>query len=212
MVVHVKACSLAPWDVDACGRSSSSSAALGTVFSGVVHEGGAGCGDDDVVGVLPLDRAGACAEFVVVPPLGCALVVRKPAPLSHEVAAAAAQLGFSAFAVLHGKLRPSPGDIVLITDAASALGVVVAQLASLVWNACVIAVANSQDECAVLAATLKAQAPIRIVDSSGEDGGAVVLEAVREETAGIGVQHVVDLAVKTAGCPVPQRAWPLGLV
>jgi len=88
----------------------------------------------------PLD--GAHAEYCKVP---AANVLRKPCNLGFEEAATIPLVLVTAWRMLVSRAQMRAGDFILIWGAAGGLGVMAIQVAKL-YNACVIAVASSDDK------------------------------------------------------------------
>src|SRR3984957_16749748 len=105
------------------GGMSRTPVILSHEVSGVVREVGSGVTDvregDDVCGLVGFDRDGAAAEFVAVPAVD---LVRKPARLSHAVAAALPLAGLTAYQALVDHAAVQPGDAVLVHGGAGAVG------------------------------------------------------------------------------------------
>jgi NADPH:quinone reductase-like Zn-dependent oxidoreductase len=101
-------------------------------ISGVVVATGAGTeawsAGDEVYGLLPFDRDGAAAEFVVAP---SEVLASKPASLPHPVAAAVPLSALTAWQSVVGRMRVQAGDEVLVQGAAGAVGLFAVQLAAL---------------------------------------------------------------------------------
>jgi NADPH:quinone reductase-like Zn-dependent oxidoreductase len=100
-------------------------------WSGVVEEADGSTGfspGDEVFGMVPFDRDGAAAEFVVVPPEFIAI---KPAGLTHVEAAALPLAGLTAWQALADHAHVGPGQRVLVLGAAGGVGAFAVQLAVL---------------------------------------------------------------------------------
>jgi len=209
VLIHVRAACVTPTDVafargelsDITGRPSPRPArVLGTVCSGTVEVAGSRASDifprgTNVVAILPLvgPRAvGVCAEFTAADISSC---IQLPDSMSFEQAAAAAYAGTTALEILHGKLKLTPKDVMLVTDAASLLGSTLVQLATFVYKVTVVAAVYSVEEAEYLSSLPDSVKPARIVNISQES----IVGVVDEETGGIGVQHLVDLS----SAPVP---------
>lgn len=104
--------------------------ALGHDFAGVVEAVGAGVTrlavGDEVLGGASIKASGAFAEMVLAAEKG---VVRKPAELSFEEAAAIPTVGLSAFQALTKKGELRPGHAVFINGCLGGVGRAAAQLA-----------------------------------------------------------------------------------
>ena len=81
---------------------------------------------DEVYGLVPFDRDGAAAEYVLAPASGLAV---KPAALSHAEAAAMPLGALTAWQALVDHARLAPGERVLVHGGAGAVGAFVVQLA-----------------------------------------------------------------------------------
>ncbi len=103
---------------------------LGHDFAGVVEAVGEGVTrldvGDEVLGGAPLKAAGAFAEMVVADAKG---VVKKPAGLSFEDAAALPTVGLTALQALLGKGRLRPGQAVFVHGCLGGVGRAAVQLA-----------------------------------------------------------------------------------
>jgi NADPH:quinone reductase-like Zn-dependent oxidoreductase len=154
-------------------------------FSGVVAEVGGGVADvttgDEVYGLVPFDRDGAAAEYVVVP---AADVAPKPRSVSHVVAAAAALPALTAWEALTEHADLKAGDRVLVHGSAGGVGAFVTQLASAL-GARVTGTTHTQD--VEYARGLGAE---RVID--------VDREALDTETG------VFDLVVNAVGAETPE--------
>lgn len=99
-------------------------------LSGVVVEIGSDVTEvhvgEEVLGLVPFDRDGAAAEYVVMP---SAQLVVKPANLTHVEAAALPLVGLTAWQALvdHGHVRP--GEVVLVHGGAGGVGSIAIQIA-----------------------------------------------------------------------------------
>ncbi|MBA6435505.1 NADP-dependent oxidoreductase [Streptomyces sp. GMR22] len=104
---------------------------LGHDFAGVVEAVGDGVTrlgvGDEVLGGAPLKTAGAFAELVVVEAKG---VVKKPAELSFEDAAAIPTVGITAFQALADLGKPQPGQAVFVHGCLGGVGRAAVQMAS----------------------------------------------------------------------------------
>ncbi|GAA0971187.1 NADP-dependent oxidoreductase [Streptomyces rhizosphaericus] len=104
---------------------------LGHDFAGVVEAVGDGVTrlgvGDEVLGGAPLKTAGAFAELVVVEAKG---VVKKPADLSFEDAAAIPTVGITAFQALANLGKPQPGQAVFVHGCLGGVGRAAVQMAS----------------------------------------------------------------------------------
>jgi NADPH:quinone reductase-like Zn-dependent oxidoreductase len=145
----------------------------GTDFAGIVEAVG-----KDVEGLQQGDevfggRAGSCAEYV------CArtAVVRKPANLSFEEAAAVGVAAITALQALRDKGRVQPGQKVLINGASGGVGTFAVQLAK------------------VLGAHVTAVCSTRNVDQARSLGADRVLDYSREDFTRLGERFDVVLDV-----------------
>ncbi|MYX39387.1 MULTISPECIES: NADP-dependent oxidoreductase [unclassified Streptomyces] len=97
--------------------------ALGTDFAGVVEAAGPGVTTfrvgDEVLGGAPLKSSGAFGDLVVT---DLKTVVRKPADLSFEEAAAIVTPGLTAFQAIVRKGRLKPGGAVFVTGCLGGVG------------------------------------------------------------------------------------------
>eukprot|EP00658_Telonema_sp_P-2_P000238 TRINITY_DN10083_c0_g1_i1.p1 TRINITY_DN10083_c0_g1~~TRINITY_DN10083_c0_g1_i1.p1 ORF type:complete len:333 (+),score=77.40 TRINITY_DN10083_c0_g1_i1:141-1139(+) len=191
VLIRVKACALSCTDLHA--RSGDMSMFIdppcvpGYEISGVVEEVGAlteafSVGDE-VVALSPLDcRYGGCAEYSVQKVQD---VVAKPSSVVHEDAAASLAAGVLAYTALHYQLKVIAGETILIVGGASDRAHIAVQLASTLGLR-VITTARTAEEISYLEdANVKLA---RIVDLSTTD----LLEAVLEETGGLGVDAILD--------------------
>ncbi|WP_441725593.1 NADP-dependent oxidoreductase [Glaciibacter sp. 2TAF33] len=99
-------------------------------FAGTVSEVGPGVTDlavgDSVFGLVPFDRDGAAAEYVVVP----AECVSRKGPLISDVAAAAAVLpALTAWEALNDQMNLAAGQRILIRGGTGAVGAFLTQFA-----------------------------------------------------------------------------------
>jgi NADPH:quinone reductase-like Zn-dependent oxidoreductase len=100
-------------------------------MSGVV----AGLGDgvtglavgDEVIGLVDFDRDGAAAEYAAVP---AATLARKPASVSHELAATLPLAGLTAWQALVDHAAVQAGERVLVLGGAGGVGLFAVQLAA----------------------------------------------------------------------------------
>lgn len=154
-------------------------------FSGVVADVGNGVADvtvgDEVYGLVPFDRDGAAAEYVVVP---AADVAAKPSTVSHVVAAAAALPALTAWEALTEGAHLQAGDRVLVHGSAGGVGAFVTQFASAL-GARVTGTTHTKD--VEYARTLGAE---RVID--------VDRDALGTETG------VFDLVINAVGADTPE--------
>lgn len=103
---------------------------VGNDFAGVVEAVGAGVtrvrAGDAVLGGTSLKGAGAFAEMVIASEKA---VVRKPAELSYEQAAAIPVVGLTAFQAMLGKGQLRPGQAVFVNGCLGGVGRAAAQIA-----------------------------------------------------------------------------------
>jgi NADPH:quinone reductase-like Zn-dependent oxidoreductase len=99
-------------------------------FAGVVAEVGSGASDfavgDSVFGMVPFDRDGAAAEFVVVP---SAYAAAKPVTVSDGDAAAAVLPALTAWEALRDRVDLAAGQRLLVRGATGGVGAFVTQFA-----------------------------------------------------------------------------------
>ncbi len=113
-------------------------------WSGVVEEADEATGfqvGQEVFGMVPFDRDGSAAEFVVVPP---EFIAVKPAGLTHVEAAALPLAGLTAWQALVDHAHVEQGRRVLVLGAAGSVGAYAVQLA-LLLGAQVTATALERD-------------------------------------------------------------------
>ena len=127
VLIHVRAACITPTDVafargelgDITGRPTPRPArVLGTVCAGTVEVAGSRASvafprGTNVVAIVPLvgpRSVGVCAEFTAADVSAC---VPLPEKMSFEQAAAAAYAGTAALEILHGKLKLTPGDVII---------------------------------------------------------------------------------------------------
>ncbi|KYK60415.1 hypothetical protein DCS_01552 [Drechmeria coniospora] len=163
---------------------------LGVEFSGVVEALGPGGGDDDdpdpVLArgdeVFGLAYGGAYAEYVAV---SAKMLIRKPATLSWEQAAAVPEAWITATQALHFVLGFAAGKSILWHAGASGVSVAGIQLSRLAGASKVYATAGTDDKCRFVTGTLGADAAFNY---KTHDWAAALLEA----TGGGGVDFIVD--------------------
>jgi len=162
---------------------------VGYEISGVIEEVGSLVEEmavgDEVVALAPMDSHGGCAEFAV---LNCFHVAAKPTPISHEDAAASLLAGLRAYTALHYQLKIIAGETMLILNGASESGHLAVQLASLL-GVRVLTSASSLEEMTYLE-DLNVKIA-RIIDLNTIS----LLDAVMEETGGLGVDAILDSSV-----------------
>jgi len=155
-------------------------------ISGIIEELGALVNEfqlgDEVVCVGPLDIDGGCAEYTCQNVYN---VAPKPSPISHEDAAASLAAGLRAYTALHYQLKIIAGETILVLGGASESGHLAVQLASLL-GVRVLASAGSAEEINYLE-DLNVKIA-RVIDSKSTS----LLEAVMEETGGLGVDAILD--------------------
>jgi NADPH:quinone reductase-like Zn-dependent oxidoreductase len=186
LMVQVRAAAINPSDVKNVGGTFSQTTlprTPGRDFSGIVISKGEQEGEE-VWGTGPglgMTRDGAHAEFVVVP---SEFVAAKPKTLSFEQAAAIGVPFTTAWAaVVHaGQLRP--GETILITGAAGAVGSAAVQ----------IAISKQARVVAAIIGSVSIPGAAAVINTKEED----LRERVLELTGGKGVDMVFD----TVGGPV----------
>jgi NADPH:quinone reductase-like Zn-dependent oxidoreductase len=160
-------------------------------FAGVVAEVGPGVDDlmagDEVFGLVPFDRDGAAAEYVVVP---SSSVARKPLDVPDVVAAAAALPALTAWEALSEHAQLQRGQRILIRGGTGGVGSFLTQFA--------------RDEGADVTVT----APARAVARAMALGAQRVIEAGTESTLTDLGQF--DVAVDAVGADTPE--WLFALV
>nr|XP_032829384.1 quinone oxidoreductase-like protein 1 isoform X4 [Petromyzon marinus] len=201
VVVAVKACGLSPVPCALLARlkMQQSPQAVGREVAGMVAAVGALVTffkpGDEVVGILPLD----CTESGLAPRVTVHehCLVLRPSGVDCVEAAACVRDGMVATAALQG--LAGAGAAVLVTDAATSVGVAICQLAQHRGAKVVAAVGPGVDR-----ETLDQLWPqsARVVEL-GVGGGNLVASCL-EETGGLGVDLVVDAGVRassTGGAP-----------
>ncbi|XP_032829383.2 quinone oxidoreductase-like protein 1 isoform X3 [Petromyzon marinus] len=198
VVVAVKACGLSPVPCALLARlkMQQSPQAVGREVAGMVAAVGALVTffkpGDEVVGILPLD----CTESGLAPRVTVHehCLVLRPSGVDCVEAAACVRDGMVATAALQG--LAGAGAAVLVTDAATSVGVAICQLAQHRGAKVVAAVGPGVDR-----ETLDQLWPqsARVVEL-GVGGGNLVASCL-EETGGLGVDLVVDAGVDAANAP-----------
>jgi NADPH:quinone reductase-like Zn-dependent oxidoreductase len=160
-------------------------------FAGVVAEVGPGVDDlvagDEVFGLVPFDRDGAAAEYVVVP---SSSVVRKPLDVPDVVAAAAALPALTAWEALREHAQLQRGQRILIRGGTGGVGSFLTQFARDVG------------------AHVTVTAPARAVARATALGANRVIEAGAESTqADLGK---FDVAIDAVGADTPE--WLFAVV
>ena len=154
-------------------------------FSGVVVEVGSGVDDlevgDSVFGLVPFDRDGAAAEFVVLP-ADC--VARQPATVADADAAAAVLPALTAWEALSDQLHVAPGQRLLIRGGTGAVGAFLTQFA--------------HDAGAEVTVTVSASSAEAYAKQLGADHVIVAAELAPGELSGF------DAAVDAVGADVPE--------
>jgi NADPH:quinone reductase-like Zn-dependent oxidoreductase len=116
-------------------------------FAGVVAQVGAEVSDfavgDAVFGLVPFNRDGAAAEFVVVP---AASVARKPAAVTDVDAAAAVLPALTAWEALREQARLEPGQRILILGGTGAVGAFLTQFAHRMNAEVTVTVSSASNE------------------------------------------------------------------
>ncbi len=163
---------------------------LGRDFAGTVTEGPAALVGTPVWGsgggVLGMTRDGAHAEHLVLP---ANAVIRRPARLSAEEAAAAGVPFVTAWSALVDLAALRPGEWVLVSGAAGAVGSAAVQLVAALGGRAIGVVLAADDLSPLEGIELEA-----IVRSDRDD----VPGAVREATDGRGA----DVALNAVGAPI----------
>jgi NADPH:quinone reductase len=173
-------------------------AVLGYDASGVVEKAGAGVKDfkpGDEVFFTPEvfnNPHGTYAEYTVVRE---SIVAPKPASLGHEQAAAVPLAAGTAWEAVVRRLKPEPGETVLIHGGAGGVGSFAVQIAKAA-GARVIATAGAKNQ-----SLLKELGADVAVDYAKDDLAAVV----EAETGKAGVDAVFD----TVGGPLIAQSLPL---
>jgi NADPH2:quinone reductase len=162
---------------------------IGVEAAGIVEEVGAGVIDvqpgDAVAYTGFLNTLGAYSDVRLVP---AAPLIKLPAGIDCETAAAMTMRGLTA-AYLLRRIHPfAAGDTLLLHAAAGGLGLIVAQWAKLL-GITVIGTTSSEEKAAVA----RAHGCAHVIDYSRED----VAARVRELTGGRGVDVVFDSVGKT---------------
>lgn len=148
---------------------------------------------DEVVALAPLDSPmGGCAEYTV---RRVNDVVAKPNSIVHEDAAASLAAGVLAYTALHYQLKVIAGETILIIGGASDRGHLAVQLASLLGLR-VIATVRTPDEASYLDDLNTKIARVINLTTTG------LLEAVLEETGGLGVDAILDPTGETPDADV----------
>lgn len=116
-------------------------------FAGIVDEVGSGVADltvgDTVLGLVPFDRDGAAAEYVVLP-ASCA--VRKASTVDDIDAAAAVLPVLTAWEALTEHARLAPGDRLLVRGGTGAVGSFLTQFAHQAGAEVTVTVGAASDE------------------------------------------------------------------
>ncbi|KAM4057658.1 zinc-binding dehydrogenase [Hirsutella rhossiliensis] len=157
---------------------------LGVEFSGVVEALGAGDHGDFHVGaeVFGLAYGGAYAEYVAV---SSKMLIHKPHALSWEQAAAVPEAWITATQALHLVLGFARGKSILWHAGASGVSIAGIQLSHLAGASRVYATAGSDEKCRLITERLGAAAAFNYKTQDW-------VAALREETAGQGVDYIVD--------------------
>lgn len=160
-------------------------------FAGVVAEVGPGVDDlvagDEVFGLVPFDRDGAAAEYVVVPSWS---VARKPPDVPAVVAAAAALPALTAWEALSDHAHLQRGQRILIRGGTGGVGSFFTQFA--------------REEGAHVTVTARERAVARAISLGAEH----VIEADTESTHAVVEQF--DVAIDAVGADTPE--WLFALV
>lgn len=161
---------------------------LGLEAAGIIErlgEGVAGFAVGDAVSVVPpvsMERWPAYGELATFP---AELVVRHPATLSFEAAAATWMAYVTAYGALIDIARLGPGDVVVVTAASSSVGLAALQIAAHVGATAVAVTRTSAKRAALLAtgaphvvATAEEDLQARLTAIAGPGGVRVVFDAV----------------------------------
>jgi len=159
---------------------------------------GFGVGDAVIITAVPdMDTNGTYAEYVTMP---AARVIKRPASLDVNSAAALWVTYSTAYGGLIEKAGMRPGDHVLITAASGGVGLAAIQIASQI-GAVPIAVSRHADKKSDLLAA--GAAAVIVTD---EDN---VVEGTRQHTNGVGADIILD-SVMGPGLPELAKAAKLG--
>jgi NADPH:quinone reductase-like Zn-dependent oxidoreductase len=157
-------------------------------FAGVVAAVGPDIADlsigDEVFGVVPFDRDGAAAEYVLVP---AANLTRKPGSVADVVAAAAVLPGLTAFEAVDERAQLAAGQRLLIRGGTGAVGSFLTQLAH--HNGIQVTV------------TVRSPDAVRRAEKLGADDVLVGDEATRIPAG------TFDAAIDAAGAGTPEWAY-----
>jgi NADPH:quinone reductase-like Zn-dependent oxidoreductase len=158
-------------------------------FAGVVAQVGAGVSDlavgDPVFGLVPFNRDGAAAEFVVVPAADAA---RKPAGVTDVDAAAAVLPALTAWEALREQAHLEAGQRILILGGTGGVGAFLAQFAHGMGAEVTVTVSSASNEARA--------------KSLGADH--VVVAGHDEEPRGLAG---FDVAIDAAGIQVPEWVY-----
>jgi NADPH:quinone reductase-like Zn-dependent oxidoreductase len=190
VTVQIRACGICRIDVKTFSQVvlNVDQIPVGNEISGVVTKVGEAVKmfsiGDEVTGILPLySECPGCAEYCVIAEH---FLVSKPVSLSHVDCAAGLGSGLRAYTALHTQATIVPGNVVLVTGAASADGVVMIQWCESL-GAKVIAAVNHPREAEILQ---KLQPSLlRVIDLSASQN---IVDACLQETGGLGVHCVID--------------------
>lgn len=137
------------------------------------------CKDYGIFGEM---KDGGCAEYAVVP---AANLLRKPASMSFEEAAAWPLAFLTAWHMLVARCALEPGETVLVHAAGSGVGSAAVQIAKL-WNARVLATAGSAAKCE----RAKALGADATIDTSATDWTKEVRRLTDKRGVDVVFEHV----------------------
>ncbi len=160
---------------------------------------------DDVYALLPFDRDGGAADYVVAP---AAVLAPKPRALGHVESAALSMGGLTAWQALfdHGDLKP--GERVLVTGAHGGVGHLAVQLAR--WAGADLVVDGDADLALDTAggealAHARARRVVSVAEEPAPPGAYFVVEPSREQLV-----EIARLADEGALRPAVDSVFPLG--
>uniref|UniRef100_V9KK86 Quinone oxidoreductase-like protein 1 n=1 Tax=Callorhinchus milii TaxID=7868 RepID=V9KK86_CALMI len=154
---------------------------------------------DEVVGILPLDseESGLCVSLLVHEHH----LVNKPEKVSWVDAAGTIRDGLCAYMALHTLSHVGSGTTVLVIEGANPFGTIAIQLAHHRGAKVISTASNLKDKQYLegLRPTVGIRQPLvaRVIDRSEKKANLV--DACLEETAGLGVDIVVDCGVQLSG-------------
>lgn len=157
----------------------------------------------EVVGLLPLDQDGACAEYVTT---NICNIVAKPTSVDHSAACSVLGAGLKSYYAIHCKFRVRAGDSILILNGGTAMGIIAIQLA-LELQAIVFATVETETHRELL--TNLFGKDVHIIDVATTN----LCRAIMTETGGIGVDYLLESelsSVTLSASEVAQLVAPLG--